>query len=125
MSNWKKLTLGDVASWCSGGTPSRKHPEYYGGDIPWIKTGELKSKFLYDTEEKITLEGLRCPSAKKIPVHTVVIAMYGATIGQASITEIEATTNQACACAVAKENVTYEFLYYYILSQKDELVRLG
>lgn len=67
MSNWKKLTLGDVASWCSGGTPSRKHPEYYGGDIPWIKTGELKSKFLYDTEEKITLEGLRCPSAKKSP----------------------------------------------------------
>lgn len=83
--NWCWTYLGQVADWGSGGTPSRKHPEYYGGSIPWIKTGELNDGYIYDSEEKITEEAIQHSSAKIFPKDTVAIAMYGATIGKVGI----------------------------------------
>ena len=77
--NWVWCKLGSVANWGSGGTPSRKHAEYYKGNIPWIKTGELKNDWIFSTEEHINQEAIDNSSAKLYPINTIVIAMYGAT----------------------------------------------
>lgn len=114
-----------VAKWGSGGTPSRKNPEYYGGDIPWIKTGDLRNGIITEVDECITDEGLKKSSAKMFPKDSVVIAMYGATIGKLGILGVDATTNQACAVGVPLSITTTKFLFYYFLSQKDELISLG
>lgn len=124
-SSWNWKSLGKVAKWGSGGTPLRRESSYYHGDILWIKSGELKEKYISDTEEKITQKALKESSAKIFPIHTVVIAMYGATIGQVAIMAKEASTNQACACAVCSEELFYEYLYYFLVSQKDAFTLLG
>lgn len=113
------------AGWGSGGTPSRKHEEYYNGDILWIKTGELNNGWIYDTEEKITDEGLKKSSAKLFPPYSVLIAMYGATIGKVAILGVPATTNQACACAVCNQSLLYMYLFYYCISQKNVFIEKG
>lgn len=123
--NWVWVRLGEVASWGSGGTPSRKHEEYYNGDILWIKTGELNNGWIYDTEEKITDEGLKKSSAKLFPATSVLIAMYGATIGKVAILGVPATTNQACACAVCNQSLLYMYLFYYCISQKNVFIEKG
>ncbi|HEB57403.1 MAG TPA: restriction endonuclease [Gammaproteobacteria bacterium] len=119
-------SLGDVATWGSGGTPSRKITEYYQGTIPWIKTGELGSKFIRFAEEKITEKAIRESSAKIFPKESVGIAMYGATIGKVSVWGIDASTNQACAVAqthsYALNNI---FLYYFLLSEKQNIIKAG
>lgn len=125
LDEWEKTELGKVATWGSGGTPSRKHPEYYGGTIPWLKTGELNDSEIYDSEEKITENALKNSSAKIYPEDTVVVAMYGATIGKTGILKIKATTNQACACAVCGEKIFYRFLFFYLLSQKSDFINSG
>ena len=123
--NWVWVSLESVASWGSGGTPSRKHEEYYNGDILWIKTGELNNGWIYDTEEKITDEGLKKSSAKLFPPNSVLIAMYGATIGKVAILGVPATTNQACACAVCNQSLLYMYLFYYCISQKNVFIEKG
>ncbi len=123
--NWCWTRLENVANWGSGGTPSRKHPEYYQGNIPWIKTGELKDDFIYDAEEHISEEAISKSNAKLFPVNTVVLAMYGATIGKAGIMGCELATNQACACGVSNGSINYRFLFEYIKSQKDGFIASG
>lgn len=123
--NWVWVRLESVASWGSGGTPSRKHEEYYNGDILWIKTGELNNGWIYDTEEKITDEGLKKSSAKLFPPYSVLIAMYGATIGKVAILGVPATTNQACACVVCNQSLLYMYLFYYCISQKNVFIEKG
>ena len=123
--NWVWSKLSCVANWGSGGTPSRKNPEYYYGNIPWIKTGELDNGYIFDTEEKITDEAIKKSSAKLFPINTVVIAMYGATIGKVGIMGVEATTNQACACGIASMALNYLYLFYYALSQKENFIQSG
>lgn len=81
-TGWKITNLANVAKWGSGGTPSRANANYYGGAIPWIKTGELGQRLVLDTEEKITELGLKNSSAKVFPKGSVAVAMYGATIGR-------------------------------------------
>ena len=71
-----RAKLGDIFEISSGGTPSKSHPEYYGGDIPWVKTGDLKKEYLYEVEDFITEEGLKNSSAKMYESDTVLIAMY-------------------------------------------------
>lgn len=122
---WQNLTLNEVAKWGSGGTPSRKYPDYYAGDIAWVKTGELNNDYLYETEEHITKDAINNSSAKIFPKETVIIAMYGATIGQCAILGINAATNQACACAIAKQNTYNKFLFNYLISQKNNFINLG
>ncbi len=123
--NWCWTTLEYAAKWGSGGTPSRKVSEYYLGDIPWIKTGELDNDFVYETEEHISEAAIRNSSAKLYPVNTVMIAMYGATIGKVGIMGVKATTNQACANAVCGKNIYYKYLFYYAISQKDSFISKG
>ena len=123
--NWCWTTMGVVAEWGSGGTPSRKNPAYYEGTIPWIKTGELDNEYIYDTEEHITESALNNSNAKLFPINTIVIAMYGATIGKVGILGVEATTNQACACGISSSILYYKFLFYYAQSQKDAFIKQG
>ena len=120
-----RAKLGDIFEIRSGGTPSKSHPEYYGGDIPWVKTGDLKKEYLYEVEDFITEEGLKNSSAKMYESDTVLIAMYGATIGATSILKMNACTNQACAAFKKNEQVIPEYLYYFLRSQKDKFVKDG
>lgn len=124
--SWVVTTLEDVADWGSGGTPSRSHREYYGGEIPWIKTGELGQGIITETEEKITELGLQNSSAKVFPKDSVAVAMYGATIGKVAILGIDAATNQACAVAQPiDELITTKYLAYFLMSQRDDFVEAG
>jgi len=130
MGKWEMVRLGDVISVSSGGTPSRTKKENWidsTGDelIPWIKTGDLKSMFLYKSEDYITSTGLANSSAKVFPEDTVLLAMYGATIGACSILKFEASTNQACAALLPNDKFSSSFLYYYLSSIKERLISLG
>lgn len=116
--------LGDLYQITSGGTPSRKHLDYYqDGTIPWVKTGDLKEKYLRATDEKITEIGLKNSSARIYPKDTVLIAMYGATIGASSILKIEAATNQACAAFVKRDDILPEYLYAFLESQQTRFIK--
>lgn len=121
--NWCWTRMQEIAQWGSGGTPSRKVSEYYNGDISWVKTGELNDDYIFETEEHITQEAISHSSAKIYPTDTVVIAMYGATIGKVGILGISAATNQACACAIVKPSTDYKYLFYYAQSQKDDFIK--
>lgn len=123
--NWCWTRMQEIAQWGSGGTPSRKVSEYYNGDISWVKTGELNDDYIFETEEHITQEAILHSSAKIYPTDTVVIAMYGATIGKVGILGIPAATNQACACAIVKPSTDYKYLFYYAQSQKDDFIKKG
>ena len=123
--NWCWTRMQEIAQWGSGGTPSRKVSEYYNGDISWVKTGELNDDYIFETEEHITKEAISHSSAKIYPTDTVVIAMYGATIGKVGILGIPAATNQACACAIVKPSTDYKYLFYYAQSQKDDFIKKG
>ncbi len=120
-----KVKLGDIFEIGSGGTPSKSHPEYYGGNIPWVKTGDLKTTYLYNVEDFITEDGLNNSSAKMYEPDTVLIAMYGATIGATSILKINACTNQACAAFKPNDKVLPEYLYYFLRSKRNEFIKDG
>lgn len=116
--------LGELYKITSGGTPSRNHSEYFeNGTIPWAKTGDLKDKYLFETDEKISQLGLENSSARIYLKNTVLLAMYGATIGATSILEIDAATNQACAAFSPREDVLPEYLYAFLESQKDKFIK--
>ena len=120
-----KTTLGDIFEIGSGGTPSKTKSEYYGGDIPWVKTGDLKEEYLYSVEDCITEAGLKNSSAKMYEPGTVLIAMYGATIGATSILKFNACTNQACAAFKPCKDVLPEYLYYFLRSKKQKFISDG
>ncbi len=120
------FTLGDLFKISSGGTPSRREKSYYdNGDIPWIKTGDLHQVRVQQASEYITQLGLDKSSAKLFPKGTVLLAMYGATIGACSILDIEAATNQACAAFLPNEKVDTNYLYYFLKSKKNDFIRDG
>lgn len=124
--SWALTTLENVATWGSGGTPSRSKPSYYEGDIPWVKTGDLGPRVLYKASEFISESAVQNSSAKFFPTGSVAIAMYGATIGRTSILGIDATTNQACGVGTPIEGITFsEFLYYFLNNEKDNFIAKG
>ena len=120
-----KKTLGEIFEIGSGGTPSKNHAEYYGGDIPWVKTGDLKEEYLYFVEDYITEAGLKNSSAKMYSEGTVLIAMYGATIGATSVLKFDACTNQACAAFKPCKDVLPEYLYYFLRNKRREFINDG
>ena len=118
--------LGDYYKISSGGTPSKNKPEYYeNGTIPWVKTGDLKEKYVTGQVEMISELGLKNSSARVYPKGTVLLAMYGATIGACSILSTEASCNQACAAFVPNDKILPEYLYIYLCSQKNKFVDSG
>ena len=124
---WKWVYLSNVGRWKSGGTPDRSKKEYYdNGNIPWLKTGDLNDGFINSVDECITQLGLDNSSAHINPTGSVLIAMYGATIGKLGILNIPCATNQACCACVTEEKIIFnKFLFYYLLSQRRNLIALG
>ncbi|MWB79869.1 hypothetical protein GLS40_17725 [Pseudooceanicola sp. 216_PA32_1] len=124
---WAAARLGDLGKWSSGGTPNRKKPEFFGGEIPWVLTGDLNDGIIHDVGGRLTPEGLASSSAKVFPKETLLVAMYGATIGKLGRLGSEASTNQACAALIpSEENAQLlPFIFLFLLSQRRELKKLG
>ena len=123
--SWVWTTLGTIGKWQSGATPSRMRKDYYGGGIPWLKTGDLNDGFITDIPETITPLALSETSVKLNPAGSILIAMYGATIGKIGILTKPATTNQACCACVSHNGVEQMYLFYFLLSYKEEFIRQG
>ena len=123
---WQWVSLGDIGDWGAGSTPNRARTDYYfNGTIPWLKTGDLNDSFITEIPEKITELALEQTSVKIKPIGSLLIAMYGATIGKLGILTIPATTNQACCACVAFQEIETKFLFYYLLSERDNLRKRG
>ena len=124
---WHRSTLGEIARISSGGTPDRAEPKYWGGDVPWVTTGEIQFNTITDTNEKITEAGLKYSSAKLFPPGTLLMAMYGQgkTRGQVAKLGIEAATNQACAAILLPEMHDTDFFFQYLSSQYEAIRELG
>ena len=123
-AGWMWTTLGEIGNWQSGATPSRMQKEYYEGTIPWLKTGDLNDGLITEIPEKITEKALEETSLRLNPPGSVLIAMYGATIGKVGILTYPATTNQAC-CACIDYKINQMFLFYYLLANRKTFVSIG
>ena len=118
------VSLEECSKIGTGGTPSRQKPEYYGGNISWVKTTEVQNSHIKNTSEKITELGLKNSNAKIHPKNSVIIAMYGdgKTRGQCAILDIDASTNQACGVIICDDKkLLYKFCFYWFLSQYDQM----
>lgn len=121
-----RYLLSEIADTTSGGTPSRKNITYYGGAIPWIKSGELNDGLIEQAEEYITEEGLQKSSAKIYPKGTLVIALYGATVGKTGILNIDAASNQAvCAVTPRTKDVSNRFLFWFLRSKRPKFLDIS
>jgi type I restriction enzyme S subunit len=106
--------LGKLCDTASGGTPSRKRPDFYFGDIPWIKSGELKEGLITKSEEHINEAAIVASSAKLFPSGTLLIAMYGATVGRTGILGIDAATNQAICAIFPNESLDRGYVWWFL-----------
>ena len=125
---WKVERIGALYDSTSGGTPSREHEEYFqNGTYPWIKTGELKDSPILETEESITDEAIKHSSAKLFEKDSLIIAMYGATIGQLGINKMRATCNQACCVLRPKRDKAFGiyYLFHFFKENREFIIGLG
>jgi type I restriction enzyme S subunit len=124
---WQRLAILEVCQRItSGGTPSRKSPEFYeNGTIGWVKTKELADGFIDETEEFITAEAIVASSAKPLPKDTILLAMYGATVGMLGILSKEMACNQACCALLVKPEFDRDFLFYQLLAHRTQLQGLA
>jgi len=117
---WEMKTIGDIFKSYSGGTPLKSHQEYYtNSNIPWLNSGEVCRKYITETDNYISEDGLKNSSAKFFPIDTVLVAMYGATAAQAGILKFEATSNQAICGLLPNEKMIPEFVYYWFVYNKE------
>ncbi|HAI97134.1 MAG: hypothetical protein CL866_00675 [Cycloclasticus sp.] len=124
---WDRGVISDFFDTTSGGTPSRKVPDFYTGDINWVKTQELDEGFIFSTEEKITDEALSKSSAKLFPENTLLVSMYGGTnIGRTGILASPAASNQAC-CALFPEDERSHYIYasLFFYFKRNELIAVS
>lgn len=121
---WVEKRIGEVCKTASGGTPSRNNPLYYTGKIKWFTTTELNDCWLIDSLEHVSEDAIQNSSAKIFKSGTLLMAMYGATIGKLGILGTDAATNQAC-CAFESKEVDMKFLFYYLLNKRKEILALG
>lgn len=121
--HWKKDKLFRLCDKMgSGGTPHSTNEGFYNGDIPWIQSGDLTDSYVSETEKKITKEALDNSSAKIFPKGTLLVAMYGATIGKLGIMEMDAATNQACCALQLSKKLHSKFAYYLMNDVRDYLI---
>lgn len=123
--SWKWVRLGDIGNWGSGATPSRTNPEYYGGKIPWLKTGDLNDGYITDVPEFITELALEKTSVRLNPIGSVLIAMYGATIGKLGILKKPMTTNQACCACIPFNGIYNVYLFYFLMAYRMRFIKMG
>lgn len=124
---WHRSTLGEIARITSGGTPDRSKPEYWGGDVPWVTTGEIQFNTITSSAERITAAGLKNSSAKLFPPGTLLMAMYGQgkTRGQVAKLGIEAATNQNSAAILLDQGHDPDFYFQFLWSQYDNIRDAG
>ena len=123
--SWKWVKVGEIGSWGAGATPPRTNPAYYGGTIPWLKTGDLNDGFINVIPEFITDLALEKISVRLNPVGSVLMAMYGATIGKLGILKIPATTNQACCACIPYNGIHNWYLFYYLMSMRRTYISMA
>lgn len=123
--HWQIKKLGEVCLTTSGGTPSRSNKNYYEGNIHWVKSGELDKGLILDTEENISDEAIRNSSAKIFPKGTLLIALYGATIGKLAFLGVDAATNQAVCGIFKNEKINSKYLYHFLFYKKPSLTKQG
>ena len=124
---WKTVKLGDVCKIFNGGTPKSNVTDYWGGDVQWLTPkdmGKLNSRYVKNTERKITIEGLNNSSAKLVPSQSVILSCR-APIGHVFINEVEMSFNQGCKGLITTNEITVEYLYYFLFSSKKLLNDLG
>ena len=121
---WCLTILGSIGTWQSGATPSRLRKDYYGGNIPWLKTGDLNDGIITNIPEFITEKALEETSVKLNPTDSILIAMYGANIGKIGILSFPAKTNQAC-CACLDYKIDKMYIFYFLLSNRINFVSMG
>lgn len=121
----KKISISELCQTTSGGTPLTSKQEYYsGGTIPWLKSGEVRTGKIYQTNSFITEEGLKNSSAKYIPENSVLIAMYGATAGQVGLLKFKTTTNQAICALLPNDKYLPEYLFHFLKDKTEDLLSL-
>ena len=116
--------MGAIGDWGAGATPAKGNPNYYGGNILWLRTGELNNDVVYDTEINVTNKALKECSLRLNKIGDVMIAMYGATIGKVAIAGTEMTTNQAC-CACTPIGIFNWYLFYFLMGSQIDFVKKG
>lgn len=123
---WESGAIIDFYKTTSGGTPSRKNMDFYTGDINWVKTGELVDSFIFTTGEKITEEAIARSSAKIFPKGSVLVAMYGATIGRTGILAEPSASNQACCALIPNSDLSNTIhAYLFLRENKAGLINLA
>lgn len=125
--SWERRTVGEAcARITSGGTPSRRVPSFYEqGTVPWVKTKELNDGVILETEELITELALDSSSAKLLPPGTILLAMYGATVGMLGVLGKPMACNQACCALIPGANTDRDYLYYQLLAHRQQLQGLA
>lgn len=123
--DWVECKFDKVFFTTSGGTPSRRNEGYYIGNIPWIKSGELRSNVITTADEFISEDAVRNSSAKIFPAGTILLALYGATIGKIAILGIPAATNQAICGIFETPLVVSKYAYYFLVNKKSHLIKQG
>lgn len=121
---FETAVLGKVCKTTSGGTPSRNRPDYFEGNIPWLKSGELNDRLITDSEEHITEEALQNSSAKIFPKGTLLIALYGATVGKTGILGIDSSTNQAIGALFPQHNILERgYLHWFLKYKRSDFLK--
>ena len=123
---WKKVKLGELSFMQSGGTPKSTINEYYNGDIVWVSINDISScsKYLFDSERKLTKKGLDNSSARMFPKGTILYAMY-ASIGKCCVSSCDCSTSQAILGILVGENLDNEYLYYYLNYSREKILLQG
>ena len=121
---WEWSRMGSIGDWGAGATPAKGNTSYYGGNILWLRTGELNNSIVNDTEIKITDKALKECSLRMNKAGDVLIAMYGATIGKVAIAGCELTTNQAC-CACTPIGIFNYYLFYFLMGNQVDFIKKG
>ena len=121
---WEWCRMGSIGDWGAGATPVKGNPDYYGGSILWLRTGELNNGIVYDSEIKVTKKALQECSLRMNRIGDVLIAMYGATIGKVAIVGKELTTNQAC-CACTPFGIYNYFLFFFLMGSQIDFIKKG
>ena len=120
---WTIKTLGEIAQTTSGGTPSRKKLDYWNGNIKWLKSGELNDNYINEVAETITQSGLENSSAKIFSKGTLLIALYGATIGKLGILNLETSTNQAVCAIMPNKELETKYLFHFLFSIRNKMIK--
>ena len=125
-NGWEWVRLGEIVKTSSGGTPNRSISSYYGGKIPWLKSGELNDNLnINKAEETITEEGLKNSSAKLFKKGSLLLALYGATAGKLGILDFDATTNQAVCNFEKSKFIEKMYLFYFLKSYREKILNEG